>query len=193
MNKRIKNIITEGIVIKQQILSNTLLLDTIEKVTEVCILALKGNKKLLFCGNGGSAADAQHIASELTGRFYKERFPLNAEALHTDTSFMTAVSNDYGYEETFARMVNAKGQIGDVFFAISTSGNSANILRAVEEARKNQLLTVAMTGATGGKLAGMTDFLINVPSTDTPRIQECHIMIGHILCELIEATIFKEN
>lgn len=193
MNKEIKRIIGNSIEVKHQILNNEKLLSIIEKVTEVCTIALKADRKLLFCGNGGSASDAQHIAAEFTGRFYLERAPLEAEALMNNPSYFTAVCNDYSFEEVFVRQVQAKGKMGDVFFGISTSGNSLNVIKAMQQARKQQLVTVAMTGASGGKLANHADFLLNVPSIDTPRIQESHIMLGHIICELVEFHIFKKN
>ena len=191
MNPRIKDLITESILVKQSILQNTKLLDTIERVVDITTIALKANKKILFCGNGGSAADAQHIASELSGRFYMDRDPLFAEALHVNSSAMTAIANDYGFEEVYARMLKAKGEQGDVLFALSTSGNSKNVIKAIEVAKQNFMLVVGMTGATGGKIATHCDYLINVPSADTPRIQECHMMIGHLICELVEKAIFK--
>ena len=190
MNPRIKELIIESVLVKQQILEDEKLLETIDKVVEVTTIALKGGKKVLFCGNGGSAADAQHIAAELSGRFYLDREPLFAEALHVNTSALTSIANDYGYEEAYARLLDSKGQQGDILFAISTSGNSPNILRAIEEARKRFMIIVGMTGASGGKMLTKCDYLINVPSTDTPRIQECHITIGHLLCELVEKAIF---
>lgn len=190
MDPRIKDIISESIFIKHQVLEDVQQLDQIEKISDVCTIALKSDKKLLFCGNGGSAADAQHLAAELSGRFYLDRDPLFAEALHVDTSFMTAISNDYSFEEVYQRQIIAKGRTGDVLFGISTSGNSKNVLLAMEQARKQNLVTVGMTGATGGKMNGLCDFMIRVPSTDTPRIQEVHIMIGHIFCELIERNMF---
>lgn len=191
MNPRIKALITESIAVKQAILQDARLLDTIERVADITTIALKSDKKVLFCGNGGSAADAQHIASELSGRFYLDRAPLFAEALHVNGSAMTAIANDYGYEAVFERMVKAKGRQGDILFVLSTSGNSPNVVKAVQAARQQMMLVVAMTGATGGKLINECDYLINIPSIDTPRIQECHIMIGHLICELVEKAIFK--
>ena len=191
MNPRIPELITESILVKQQILQDQNLLQTIDKIGEIITIALKGGKKILFCGNGGSAADAQHLAAELSGRFYLDREPLFAEALHVNPSALTAIANDYSYDEVFARMLRAKGQEGDILVALSTSGNSPNILRAIEEAKKRFIIVVGMTNATGGKMAKYCDYLINVPSTDTMRCQECHIMIGHLLCELVETAIFK--
>ena len=189
MKQRIKQIISESVLLKQQILTNELLLDTLEQIAEVCTIALKAEKKLLFCGNGGSAADAQHIAAEFSGRFYKEREPFNAEALHTNASYMTAVANDYSFDRVYSRMVKAKGKVGDILFGISTSGNSTNIIKAFEQSRKQGLINIAMTGATGGSLLALSDYVLNVPSVDTPRIQEAHIMLGHIICELVETNL----
>jgi D-sedoheptulose 7-phosphate isomerase len=141
---------------------------------------------LLVCGNGGSAADAQHIAAELTGRFFRDRRPLPALALHGNTSSLTAIGNDYGYDEVFAREVGAHGREGDVLLALSTSGNSRNVLRAIETAREKRMLVVGLTGADGGKMRHLCDLCLRVPSESTPRIQECHILIGHTICELLE-------
>ena len=152
--------------------------------------SLRAGGKIHFCGNGGSAADAQHLAAELSGRFYYDRPPLNAEALHVNTSYLTAVANDYSYDMIYARMIQASAKKGDVLVGISTSGNSANILNAIKEAKKMGVNTIGMTGEKGGKMADCCDILINVPSSCTPRIQEAHIMIGHIICEIIEATMF---
>lgn len=189
---RIKQAIQQSIELKQEILKNNSLLDIIKQVTDECIKTLQNDGKILFCGNGGSAADAQHLAAELSGRFYYDRDPLFAEALHVNTSYLTAVANDYSYDEIFSRMVKAKGRKGDVLIGISTSGNSENIVRAFETANKIGMTTVGMTGETGGKMKDYCCYLINVPSTDTPRIQEAHILIGHIICELIEKNIFPK-
>jgi len=154
---------------------------------------LKKIKKVLFCGNGGSAADAQHIAAELSGRFYFDREPLFAEALHVNTSYLTAVANDYSYDEVFSRLVKAKGRAGDILIGISTSGNSKNVIKAIEVANEKGMITIGMTGKTGGKMKEICKYLINVPSTDTPRIQEAHIMIGHIICEIVEKVLFEKH
>ncbi len=193
IHPRIKELLVESVMVKQQILQDEALLATIDQVASICTIAFKGHKKLLFCGNGGSASDAQHIAAELSGRFYLDREALDAEALHVNSSALTAIANDYSYDEVYARMVQAKGQQGDVLFALSTSGNSPNILRAAEEAKKRFMLVVGMTGKSGGKLAQISDYLINIPSTDTARIQECHITVGHLICELVEQAIFGKN
>lgn len=186
----IKSIIRSSVEVKQEILQNPDLLNEIEKIIKAIIACYKNGGKVYFCGNGGSAADAQHIAAELSGRFYYDRDPLYAEALHVNTSYLTAVANDYSYDEIYARLIKAKGWKGDILVGISTSGNSENILRAFHQAKKQGVLTVAMTGASGGKMKELADFLLNVPSTDTPRIQESHIMLGHIICQFVESELF---
>ena len=191
MNKKIKQVISDSIAVKKLILEDAKLLQTIEEVTSVCIKALRADKKILLCGNGGSAADAQHLAAEFSGRFYKDRDPLFAEALHVNTSYLTAVANDYSYEEIYSRLIKAKGRKGDVLIGISTSGNSTNIIRAFEQGMEQGMINVAMTGQSGGGMAMKCHHLLNVPSTDTPRIQESHILVGHIICELVELELFK--
>lgn len=183
----------ESIDVKKKILDDEMLQTTIFDVSKAIIEAFKNDKKVLLCGNGGSAADAQHIAAELSGRFYKDRNPLFAEALHVNTSYLTAVANDYSYDEVYARLVKAKGRKGDILIGISTSGNSKNIIKAIEEAKNIGMITVGMTGQTGGKMKDLCAFLINVPSTDTPRIQEAHITIGHIICEIVEKELFPDE
>lgn len=182
--------ITASIATKQQILNNPALLDTIQSVAATMVKALKDGKRILWCGNGGSAADAQHLAAELSGRFYYDRPPLNSEAMHCNTSYLTAVANDYGYDLIYARMIDGACKPGDVLVGISTSGNSVNICNAFRKAKELGVITVAMTGESGGEMKQIADFLINVPSKDTPRIQESHILIGHIICEIVEATVF---
>ena len=186
----IENIIKDSISVKQLILNDKNFFNRINEAAEMCVESLKNGGKIHFCGNGGSASDAQHLASELSGRFYYDRPPLNAEALHVNTSYLTAVANDYSYDMIYARMLLASAKKGDVLVGISTSGNSANILKAFEVAKEIGVKTIGMTGETGGKMAECSDVLLNVPSKCTPRIQESHIMIGHIICEIIEATIF---
>lgn len=186
----IKHIIQDSIDTKQAIIDNQDLLDRIISSAEVCTASLKNGGKVLFCGNGGSAADAQHLAAELSGRFYYDRPPLNSEALHVNTSFLTAVGNDYSFDVVYSRMLEASGRKGDVLIAISTSGNSANILNAIDKAKLLGMTVIGFTGQEGGKMKNVCDILLNVPSKDTPRIQESHIMIGHIICELIEKNLF---
>ena len=188
----IKKLIADSIATKQLVLEDHELLAAIENTANACIEAFKNDKKVLFCGNGGSAADAQHISAELSGRFYTDRPPLYSEALHVNSSYMTAVANDYSYDVVYSRMVEACGRKGDVLVGITTSGNSKNIIVAMEMARKQGMITVGMTGKSGGKMNDCCDIMLRVPSTDTPRIQESHILIGHIICQLIEETIFPK-
>lgn len=190
MNPRIPQSISQSIAAKQAILENPEFLARIQQAADLVTASLRGGGKVHFCGNGGSAADAQHLAAELSGRFYFDRPPLNAEALHCNTSYLTAVGNDYGYEHIFSRLLAGTGHAGDVLVGISTSGNSQNIVNAFEKAREMSIKTVAMTGRGGGKMKELADLCLNVPSTDTPRIQESHIMVGHIICELVETTLF---
>lgn len=189
----IENIIQESIHVKELIVANKDLINRIKSAAQSCVESLQEGGKVHFCGNGGSAADAQHLAAELSGRFYYDRKPLNAEALHVNTSYLTAVANDYSFNMIYSRMIEASAKQGDVLVAISTSGNSENIIKAIETAKQKKMLVVGMTGETGGKMATLCDILINVPSSCTPRIQEAHIMIGHIICELIESTIFPKQ
>jgi D-sedoheptulose 7-phosphate isomerase len=189
----IEKSIGQSIAVKQQMLTDTELHQKIRLAAEVCVKAFQQHGKVLLCGNGGSAADAQHIAAELSGRFYYDRDPLYAEALHVNTSYLTAVANDYAYDQIYARMVKAAGRPGDILIGLSTSGNSANVVKAFLQARLNGMTTIAFTGQKAGKLDELSDILIKIPSADTARIQEAHILTGHILCEIIEATIFPQN
>ncbi len=179
-----------SIEVKQKIISNKELISKIENCSTLLINTFKKGNKVLFCGNGGSAADAQHLAAELSGRFYFDRPPLPAEACHVNTSFVTAVSNDYGYNHAFSRYILAMGKEGDVLIGLSTSGNSENIIEAFKTAKKLKMTCIGFTGKSGGILKEMSDILINVPSNDTPRIQESHITIGHIICEIVEQSLF---
>ena len=190
MNSIILQSIQDSIAVKQAILTDDLLLSHTEQAAQHFITTFQAGGKVLFCGNGGSAADAQHLAAELSGRFFADRPPLFAVALHVNTSFLTAVANDYGYEAVFARMVEAAGRKGDVLVAISTSGNSPNILKTIDMAKKMNMVVVGMTGATGGKMKDSCDILLNAPSIVTPRIQEAHILLGHIICEIVEKELF---
>ena len=193
MQQEIIRIIQSSIDTKQKLLSDPVLLGTIEKVTSVITTAFANGNKVLFCGNGGSAADAQHLSAEFSGRFYSDRDPLPSEALHCNTSYLTAVANDYGYDVVYSRMVKGMGKAGDVLVGLSTSGNSVNIINAVDAAKKVGMITVGLTGEAGGKMKTMCDHLVNVPSNDTPRIQESHIMVGHIICQLVEQELFKNE
>lgn len=190
--QEIKQIISRSIETKSLLLSNDVLIKEIKRVVECMVETFRKGGKVLFCGNGGSAADAQHLAAELSGRFYFDRKPLFAEALHTNTSHVTAVANDYGYDEVFSRLISAMGRKDDMLIAISTSGNSPNITKAIEAATKAEMITVGFTGEKGGKMRDLCTHLINVPSNDTPRIQECHILIGHIICEMVEKQLFSK-
>jgi D-sedoheptulose 7-phosphate isomerase len=189
----IKSIVEKSIATKQQIIDDGTLLKTVAQIADEIVKCYKNGGKVLFCGNGGSAADAQHLAAELSGRFYFDRAPLDAEALHVNSSYVTAVANDYSYNDIYSRYISGVGKKGDVFIGISTSGNSENVLRALNIAKQKGLVTIAMTGATGGKMKPIVDLLLNVPSTDTPRIQESHIMLGHIFCEIIEEKLFGND
>ena len=192
MQQEIKNIIQASIDVKKSILSDAELTGKIEQVTTIIASAFANGNKVLFCGNGGSAADAQHLAAEFSGRFYTDRDPLPSEALHCNSSYMTAVANDYGYDVVYSRIVKGTGKPGDVLVSLSTSGNSVNIIKAMEQAHKIGMINVGLTGETGGKMKELCDYLINVPSRDTPRIQESHIMIGHIICQLVEQQLFTK-
>ena len=183
----------ESIKIKQAIAENNELVETIHNAADAMIESLRAGGQVLFCGNGGSAADAQHLSAELSGRFYYDRDPLSSEALHVNTSYITAVANDYSYNEIYARLIKGKGRKGDVLVGISTSGNSENIVRALKLAQEIGMITISMTGETGGKMKEYSNYLINVPSKDTPRIQEAHITIGHAMCEIVETEMFPKN
>ena len=186
------NNLTESIKLKQRLLSDKHIIDSIITLSELIIDSYKNAGKVLFCGNGGSAADAQHMAAELSGRYYYDRPPLFAEALHVNTSFLTAVANDYSFEEVYERLVKAMGNKGDILIGLSTSGNSKNVINAMNQARILGMVTAGFTGIGGGEMKDYCDILFDVPSNDTPRIQECHISIGHSICELVERGIFPK-
>jgi D-sedoheptulose 7-phosphate isomerase len=192
MESKIKSIIQSSVNLKHKVLDNAELIETVQNVVDQIVHCYENGGKVLFCGNGGSAADAQHLAAELSGRFYFDRHPLFAEALHVNSSYITAVANDYGFDEVFSRLVLAMGSKNDILIGLSTSGNSTNILRAFTEANSLGMITVGFTGESGGQLKDKSTYLINVPSSDTPRIQEVHILLGHIICELVEAKLFKD-
>lgn len=182
--------ISESISAKQQILQDENFIQKIENAVTLISKAFQQGSKVWFCGNGGSAADAQHLAAEFSGRFYKDRKALPAEALHCNTSYLTAVANDYDYHVIYSRLIDGLGSEGDVLIGLSTSGNSKNIVQAFETAKEKGIITIAFTGSFGGKLKELGDMLFNVPADDTPRIQECHMLIGHIICQLVEEEIF---
>ena len=193
MKNYIKDQIKKSYETKQAIYSNEALLDVIVEVASRCVALYKTDKKTILAGNGGSAADAQHIAAELVGRYGFDRPSIPSLALTTDTSNLTAIGNDYGYDQVFSRQLAGMGQEGDIFFGISTSGNSQNLINAFEVAKEKGITTVALVGKDGGKMAQMADFSIVVPSDSTPRIQESHILIGHIICDIIEKEIFGDG
>jgi D-sedoheptulose 7-phosphate isomerase len=189
---KIKKIIKASIDTKQSVLQNEGLLKTIAASVDIIVNAFRNGKRVYFCGNGGSAADAQHLAAEFSGRFYSDRKALPAEALHCNTSYLTAVANDYGFDEIYSRLIDGIGEQGDVLVCLSTSGNSTNILKAFKTAKKKEMITIGFTGKSGGEMRPLCDHLINIPSTDTPRIQESHIMVGHIICQLVEEKYFAK-
>ena len=193
MKNYIKEQIKQSYETKQAIYENETLLDVITEVAQACVDVYKNGKKTLIAGNGGSAADAQHIAAELVGRYGFDRPSIPSLALTTDTSNLTAIGNDYGYDQVFSRQLEGMGVEGDLFIGISTSGNSQNVINAFESAKKKGITTVALVGRDGGKMAKMADFAIVVPSNATPRIQESHILIGHIICDIIEKELFGEG
>lgn len=193
MSEQIKQIISDSIAVKQQLLNDKATIKRLNEVTNLIVEAFHRGKKVLFCGNGGSAADAQHLAAEFSGRFYLDRDALPAEALHVNTSYLTAIANDYSFEVAYARLIKGIAHDGDVLVGLSTSGNSANIVEAFKAAKEKGMITIGFTGETGGKLKELSDHLFNVPSTVTPRIQESHIMLGHIICQLVEERYFATH
>lgn len=190
---RVKEAIEENIELMNSILHDTIFMSQISQLADIMVKSLRRGGTIFFCGNGGSAADAQHLAAELSGRFYFDRAPLPAEALHCNTSYLTAIANDYGFEHVYERLIRGNGKKGDVLVGLSTSGNSLNITKAFETAKNLDINTIAFTGENGGKLKEIADYILQIPSTDTPRIQEAHILIGHIICELIETEMFIEE
>lgn len=190
MKQKIQEIISESIEVKSSLLRDEEILKTIESIVTVLTQSFQSGFKVQFCGNGGSAADAQHLAAEFSGRFYKNRRALPSDALHCNSSYLTAVANDYSYDDIYARLVDGTMVKGDVLIGITTSGNSGNIVKAFEVAKNKGIITIGFTGSTGGKLKSLSDYLINIPSEVTPRIQESHILIGHVICELVEEAIF---
>ncbi len=189
MENKIKEIIQESISTKQELLNHS---EMVNKIVDVCVKALKNGNAIYWCGNGGSAADAQHLAAELSGRFYYDRDPLPSDALHCNTSYITAVGNDYHYDVIYSRLLKGIGKTGDVLIGLSTSGKSNNVVNAFEEAKKMGITTIGFTGRNSNKFETSCDYIINAPSIDTPRIQECHMLIGHIVCELIETEMFPK-
>ncbi|MBO9618812.1 MAG: D-sedoheptulose 7-phosphate isomerase [Niabella sp.] len=190
MKDQIKSLVQASIDVKTQVFNNEALLQTVEQVVTLLVDTFKNGNSVYFCGNGGSAADAQHLAAEFSGRFYKDRKALPAEALHCNTSYLTAVANDYSFDVIYSRIIDGIGKKGDVLIGLSTSGNSANIVKAFEMAKSKGLITIGFTGTSGGILKTTSDYLVNIPSSDTPRIQECHMLLGHSICQLVEERYF---
>lgn len=191
--EKIKKIIQASINVKETILNDDRLLLAVNDAVNVIVNAFEKGNKVLFCGNGGSASDAQHLAAEFSGRFYTDRDALPAEALHCNTSYITAVANDYSYDVIYSRLIKGIGKPGDVLVGLSTSGNSKNIVNAFEVAKEKEMLTIGFTGSSGGKMKKLSDVLINIPSDDTPRIQESHITLGHIICQFVEEIYFRDT
>lgn len=189
----IKSKIQHSIDLKTALLSDNAILNSIDLLVKDIIASYKSGGKVLWCGNGGSAADAQHLAAELSGRFYYDRPPLFSDALHVNTSYTTAVANDYSYDVIYSRLVEAMGKKGDILIGLSTSGNSKNVIKALETANEIGMITVGFTGETGGNMKSNCKYLINIPSTDTPRIQECHMLLGHTICEMVEMGLFPKK
>ncbi len=192
MIKILKQRLQESIDLKTNLLNNATILNTVEAIVKDIVTCYKNDCKVLWAGNGGSAADSQHLSAELSGRFYYDRPPLFSEALHVNTSYTTAVANDYSYDIIYSRLTQAMGRKGDVLIGLSTSGNSLNVIKALEVANQIGMVTVAFTGETGGKMKDVSKYLINIPSKDTPRIQECHMILGHTICELVEMQLFPK-
>ncbi|TWO21877.1 D-sedoheptulose 7-phosphate isomerase [Campylobacter hyointestinalis] len=193
INQYIKSHFEDSIQVKNQILQDKALIELIQKVALITTNAYKNGFKTMLAGNGESAADAQHIAGEFVSRFYFDRPGIPSIALTTDTSILTAIGNDYGYDRLFARQVQAQGVKGDIFIGISTSGNSTNIIEAIKVCKEKEIISVGLTGQSGGKMADLCDYCIKVPSNCTPRIQESHIVIGHIICAIVEEEIFGKG
>jgi D-sedoheptulose 7-phosphate isomerase len=192
MIQHIQSRLQASIDLKTSLLSNEAILNTVQSIVNEIVACYKHDGKVLWAGNGGSAADSQHLAAELSGRFYYDRPPLFSEALHVNTSYTTAVANDYSYDVIYSRLTKAMGRKGDVLIGLSTSGNSVNVIKALEVANELGMITVAFTGETGGKMKDCAKYLVNIPSKDTPRIQECHMILGHTICELVEIALFPK-
>ena len=190
MNSKIQDIISESLAVKGEVLKDAQLLGLVGNLVNLITDRFRQGKHLYFCGNGGSAADAQHLAAEFSGRFYINRDALPSEALHCNTSYLTAVANDFSYDLIYSRLIKGIGKPGDILVGLSTSGNSSNIVKAFETAREKGITTIGMTGAGGGKMAPLSDYLVCIPSKNTPRIQEAHMLLGHIICQLVEEQYF---
>ncbi len=193
MNEKIKNSVKESLLVKEKLFNDNTYIQKVKDSIDLIVKCYNAGGKVFICGNGGSAADAQHLAAELSGRYYFDRPPLNAEALNCNTSYITAVANDYSFDVIYERIIKASGKKNDVLIALSTSGNSENIVLALKSAKEKEMHTIGLTGKNDGKISRFCDILINMPSDDTARIQEAHIMTGHIICEWIEKKIFKND
>ena len=191
MKDKIQEIIRESLAVKNLVLQDQRLIGIVGEIVTLIVDRFREGKHLYFCGNGGSAADAQHLAAEFSGRFYINRDALPSEALHCNTSYLTAVANDFSYDLIYSRLIKGIGKPRDILVGMSTSGNSTNIVKAFETAREKEILTIGMTGEGGGKMAALSDYLIDIPSRNTPRIQEAHMLLGHIICQLVEEQFFS--
>jgi D-sedoheptulose 7-phosphate isomerase len=191
MNSKIRDIINESLTVKTQVLNDSRLIGLVGDIVTLIVDRFRQGKHLYFCGNGGSAADAQHLAAEFSGRFYINRDALPSEALHCNTSYLTAVANDFSYDLIYSRLIKGIGKPGDILVGMSTSGNSTNIMKAFDTAREKGITTIGMTGEGGGQLKELSDYLIDIPSRNTPRIQEGHMLLGHIICQLVEEAYFR--
>ncbi|HRH11038.1 MAG TPA: D-sedoheptulose 7-phosphate isomerase [Bacteroidia bacterium] len=193
MQNLIQTRLMDSIRLKTALLDHAAILNAVNSLIVDITTCYKNGGKVLWCGNGGSAADAQHLAAELSGRFYYDRPPLFSEALHVNTSYTTAVANDYSYDVIYSRLVKAMGKKGDILIGLSTSGNSKNVVEALKAAKEIGMISAAFTGETGGAMKDLCTYLINIPSTDTPRIQECHMNLGHTICEMVEINLFPKE
>jgi D-sedoheptulose 7-phosphate isomerase len=191
MNSKIQEIIKESVTVKNQVMNDMRLISLVGDIVTLIVDRFRKGNHLYFCGNGGSAADAQHLAAEFSGRFYINRDALPAEALHCNTSYLTAVANDFSYDLIYSRLIKGIGKPGDILVGMSTSGNSENILKAFDTSREKGITTIGMTGEGGGKIKELSDYLIDIPSRNTPRIQEAHMLLGHIICQLVEELYFR--
>jgi len=191
MNSKIQDIINESLTVKTKVLNDSRLIALVGDIVTLIVDRFRQGKHLYFCGNGGSAADAQHLAAEFSGRFYINRDALPSEALHCNTSYLTAVANDFSYDLIYSRLIKGIGKPGDILVGMSTSGNSTNIMKAFDTAREKGITTIGMTGEGGGKMKELSDYLIDIPSRNTPRIQEAHMLLGHIICQLVEEAYFR--
>jgi D-sedoheptulose 7-phosphate isomerase len=191
MDKKIKDLIKKSISVKETLLNNSQTLEVIKEVVNVITSAFQNGNRVYFCGNGGSAADAQHLAAEFSGRFYINRKCLPSEALHCNSSYLTAVANDYSYDVIYSRLIEGLANRGDVLIGLSTSGNSLNIVNAFKISKSIGVTTIGLTGVNVGLIDEVSDYKIKIPSSDTPRIQESHILVGHIICELVESNLFS--